>query len=745
VLLQGPKIQSDLGQFLPREEGAGPDLLLDTLRDSPASRIILLDLSGAPEQQLAATAKRLTAALAATPHFQHILGVEQALPEAEQALLFRYRYLLNPGHFDVTALRDALQQRLKELALGTPLDHQQLRRDPTAMQRQTLQRLITHTGPRRHLGVWFSDDHRHALLLLHSAAPAFALDEQQLAIEAIYRTFTQLAVPQVELLVSGPPLFAVESRQRIREGSQRLTLWASIGVALLILLAYRSPMATLLVALPLFSGIIAGAAMVVLLFGQLHGIALAFGITIIGLTVDYPIHLFTHGGDSRAAARIWPTLRLGVLTSAVGFSALLLSAFQGLAQMGLFAISGILVAAIVTRWVLPALHTTEKQLHPSLAPLIRVTLGRSQRLHLHWLAPLLFVVASLYVVAQGENVWESRLDRLSPIPPSQLEQDQQLRQRLHAAEPGQLLLLQDNSLESLLQQTEAVTERLEGAQREGRLDNFDTPSRYLPSSRRQLQYREALPDTPSLAATLATAGSGFPFQAGLFQPFLDDIDTARELQPLTPGSLEGTLTGVRLSTLLRRHEGGWYALITLGGIHDQSAIARIATDAGAHYIDVPRQATRLVEHYRDEALHLIGVGMVMILLILAFSLRAVTRLFHVALPVFTAMAVTTALLVLLGERLSLFHLTSLLLVLGIGLDYSLFFDHCHREGHEDHGCRKTTGALLICSATTLLVFGLLALSPLPVLHAIGLTVSLGVLSTLLLTLTSGSRKSGVMV
>ncbi len=742
ILMQGPKVESDLGQFLPGGADAGPDLLLDTLRDSPASRVLLLDLSGAPDRQLADTAKKLSSALAATPHFAHVLGVDNALPEAEQALLFRYRYLLNATRLDEVGLKAALQQRLKELALGAPLDHQQLRHDPSAAHRQTLQALMDGNGPQRHLGVWFSDDRQHALLLLHSSAPAFALDAQQAAIEAIHHNFEQLAVPQIQLLISGPPLFAVESRERIREGSQQLTLWASLGVALLILLAYRSFTATVLVALPLFSGIVAGACAVVVTFGQLHGIALAFGITLIGLTVDYPIHLFSHGGHRGAAARIWPTLRLGMLTSAVGFSALLFSEFQGLAQMGLFAISGIVVAALVTRWVLPALQTTEYQLHPSLKPLIRLTLSGAQQLHLRGLSPLLLVASLTTLGLQGDALWETRLNRLSPIPASQLELDQQLRQRLNAAEPGQLLLLQNSDREKLLQQAETLSAQLLAAQQRGELRSFDTPSRYLPSQQRQLQHREALPDSETLAINLSAASDSLPFKEQLFLPFIDDVMAAKQLTPLKPELLAGTLTGMRLESLLRHYDGGWYALITLGGIHDQTAIARIASDAGARYIDIPQQASQLVEHYRDEALSLAGVGMVMIILILAVSLRGVTRLLQVALPVFTAMAVTTALLTLLGERLSLFHLASLLLVLGVGLDYGLFFDRCRSAGQ---GCDKTTGALLICSSTTLLVFGLLALSPLPVLHAIGLTISLGVMTTLLLTLSAGGNWGGAVV
>src|SRR6202022_4674283 len=52
---------------------------------------------------------------------------------------------------------------------------------------------------------------------------------------------------------------------------------------------------------------------------------------------------------------LWPTIRLGMLTSVCGFASLLPSGFPGLAQLGLYSISGLVAAALVTRHVLPAL------------------------------------------------------------------------------------------------------------------------------------------------------------------------------------------------------------------------------------------------------------------------------------------------------------------------------------------------------------------------------------------------------
>ena len=125
------------------------------------------------------------------------------------------------------------------------------------------------------------------------------------------------------------------------------------------MLAYRSVRVLVLAMLPVLSGIICGIAAVSMGFGFVHGITLGFGVTLIGEAVDYAIYLFTQtarGSAPDATLRlIWPTLRLGMLTSVCGFSAMLFSSFIGFAQLGLFTIVGLLVALGVTRWVLPAL------------------------------------------------------------------------------------------------------------------------------------------------------------------------------------------------------------------------------------------------------------------------------------------------------------------------------------------------------------------------------------------------------
>ena len=91
--------------------------------------------------------------------------------------------------------------------------------------------------------------------------------------------------------------------------------------------------------------------------------------------------------------------------------------------------------------------------------------------------------------------------------------------------------------------------------------------------------------------------------------------------------------------------------------------------------------------------------------VLTVGLKSVSLLGPIMFPIMSALAVVAAVLNLSGESLSLFHVASFLLVIGLGLDYALFFNRL--EGNEE-GRLRTLYGLLVCSTTTILVFGVLA-------------------------------------
>ena len=243
--------------------------------------------------------------------------------------------------------------------------------------------------------------------------------------------------------------------------------------------------------LPLASAILAGIVAVGLAFGFIHGMTLAFGITLLGVVDDYPIHLFSHlTRESRAPAvmkEIWPTMRLGVVATALGFSALLLSGFPGLSQLGLFAMVGLFTAACVTRWVLPHIvpigfHTKREGLHVAqwVDALTRARL----------VVPLLVVIAIGSFIWSDTPLWEQDIANLSPISAEQKERDQVLRNELGVPDVRDLIVVEGSSEEEALQRSEALALALDPLVRKGELAGYDLAARYLPSRKTQ-QARQA--------------------------------------------------------------------------------------------------------------------------------------------------------------------------------------------------------------------------------------------------------------
>jgi predicted exporter len=287
-------------------------------------------------------------------------------------------------------------------------------------------------------------------------------------------------------------------------------------------------------------------------------------------------------------------------------------------------------------------------------------------------------------------------------------------------------------VQSVLEKATALDPKLQGLVARGLLDGYDQPGRYLPTKAVQQRRRAALPDPDRLRQALNEALRTTPFKPGVFEPFLADVERARLLPALGPADLVGTPLETRVGSLLLERGDHWTGLVTLSGVKDAAALEKIAAEQpGTTLLDLKQASENLVAHQRERILWCLAISAVLLVIVVSVALRDAARVRRVLAP----MALTTLIIVALfhaaGVSLSLFHLIALVLAAGLGLDYALFFEHAAEDPAEQ---RRTLHAVIVCSLSTFLVFALLALSTLPVLRAIGITVAAGVVSNFLLAL-----------
>ena len=736
------KVSGDLRKFMPAPRTPAQKLLIEELGEGPGSRLLLMSLSNSDPATLAAQSRALYRTLAAQPDLFELVGNGgSAGLEAIPQRLLPYRYLLSDSFdaapLDAAALETALQARVQDLgspagAMVEPL----LPRDPTLEVLHLAETLQPAAAPQTHDEVWFDRAGTSALLVVQTRAAGFDPTGQQLAYDAVQAALAKVSAgTATRMTLTGPGAFAVEITARTQGEAQWIGTLDTVGLVLLLLVAYRSWKIPVLGVLPLASAGLAGLGAVALLFEGVHGITVAFGFTLIGVVQDYPIHLFSHqrpGLDPRANARhLWPTLATGVVSTCIAYVTFLFSGVDGLRQLAVFTIAGLATAAVTTRWLLPWLIDPAPRDYADsrlLAALWRA-IARLPRPRIS-LAVIAVVGIAVIAFAPGQ-FWQNDLSKLTPVPPKALAQDTHLRQELGAPDVRYVLALSAPSDEAALQASERLRPRLDALVREGALVGYDMAARYLPSAKTQQARQAALPNATQASALLQQAVAATPFRSDVFAPFLQDLQTARQAAPLTPKDLAGSPLATSVGGLLLGRSDRSTALVSLTGLRDPAVIASAVQGSGAQLLDLKEASESLVAAYRGRVLGALLLAALLLAATVAIALRSPRRIVRVLLPMALTTVLILAILRGMGVELNLFHLIALILAAGLGLDYALFFDHAG-DDHADQ--LRTLHALIVCSLMTLLVFALLAASSIPVLRAIGSTVALGVLFNFILAL-----------
>ncbi|MSR10082.1 MAG: hypothetical protein EXR82_11295, partial [Gammaproteobacteria bacterium] len=248
-------ISGDLRLFMPAPSTRAERLLLDEVGQGPASRLLLVGLTGAPPEALAETSVALAERLRADSKFQLVTNGETRTDGLTDELL-PYRYLLSrtldTNRLDGPFLARELQRRVRDLASpAADLLEPWLRRDPTLEVLNLVQAWQQPTEPERLYDVWFDGGGTTALLLVQTRGEGFNSESQQAAINALRKNFADSRKAAGEqLIVTGPGAFSALMKERTQSEAQLIGAIDTITILALLFFAYRSPRSVVLAVLP---------------------------------------------------------------------------------------------------------------------------------------------------------------------------------------------------------------------------------------------------------------------------------------------------------------------------------------------------------------------------------------------------------------------------------------------------------------------------------------------------------------
>lgn len=601
----------------------------------------------------------------------------------------------------------------------------ELQNDPLMLMRGAQLALAQNGQKLRLMDGWLvtQDDAGNYWYLLHGELAGSSFDMQQThrlvttlnALQATLKTH----YPQAQLLSRGTVFYSDYASQQAKRDISTLGVATLLGVLLLIVATFRSLRPLLLCAISIGIGALAGTVATLLFFGELHLMTLVMSMSIIGISADYTLYYLTerlvHGGENspwQSLDKVRNALLLALLTTVVAYLIMMLAPFPGIRQMALFAAVGLSASCLtVIFW------------HPWLCRGLPVRPVPASRAMSRWLAAwrrnktlavgLPVTLALLSAAGIATLKVDDDIAQLQALPKTILAQEKTITALTGQRVDQKWFVVYGTSAQQTLERLEAFTPALAQAQKAGELASWRTLP--LNSMKRQKSDLALLHHAaPAVMNVLHSAG------LNTVSPDLTPMPVSVDAWLASPAS-----EGWRLLWLtLPGGESG--VLVPVDGVKNSTALSeRAAQHEGVVWIDRKANFDSLFALYRTLLTGLLCVALA------AIACGAIIRLgwrqgLISLVPSVLSLSCGLAALAVAGHSVNLFSLLALVLVLGIGINYTLFFSN-------PRGTPLTSMlAITLAMMTTLLTLGMLVFSATQAISSFGIVLVSGIFTAFLL-------------
>ncbi len=578
---------------------------------------------------------------------------------------------------------------------------------------------------------------RYAVLFARGVGNPFTLEAQAIQLDALAqaRQAAHAVAPQAEILVSGILPHAAAATDQARSEMTTIGTGSLIGILLLMMWAFGSVRPFFLSLAAIGGGCLLALVAVATLFGRVHMLTLVFGASLVGIAIDYCMHFFAERWHTpvpaQAVRRIFPAISLGLATTVLAYGGMAITPFPGLRQMATFAVFGLIGAWLGVILLLPAWPGRPPRAGSALR-LARLWLEHGPARHgnrLLWCMGAALVVLSAFAVmflTPADDI------RLLYDPPAELAQaEQRISRLLGTTAAARAIAIRGDTPAQVLRAEANLMRALDGPSPVANVSAIT--SAYPPVAVQSRDYER-------LTSTLYARGG--PVERLLASAGYDDARIREHRQAFAAQQghilgferwLDSTASATLRQLWLGRVGEQWASLVLVHRVHDNQALAAIVEQhEQAVAIDRVAQISYLLGHYRNLAAWLLAAAYLLAWLLLCwpFGMRGALR---IIISPMLASAVVAAVFAATGWPVSLFNLLAMILLLGLGADYGIFLRMAGQKAEKDTDQDSAPAMLAVAlsAATTLLAFGLLALSDTPALHGFGLTLALGLTLTFL--------------
>ena len=551
----------------------------------------------------------------------------------------------------------------------------------------------------------------------------------------------------VKLDTSGVFFFAASAASSAKADIQLISIGSGIGVILLLLVAFRSLWSLILPLSSIAIGVTFAFLLTHLIYGQVHILTLVFGASLIGIVIDYSLHYFYHAPGQVAAGQQQPILKhdggshaalhrallLSLGTSLIGYGALSFSSLAALQKVAFFSCCGLLMAWLSVMcfggWASSKATRSHQRFFPALVKLLSgsVSYLSSQ----FWLALVLLVVVSVSVIAIIDDPFSDD-PRIFFKPSSELiESERRVSAATNDFEPGRYLIIHGDSQSQVYERYNALITAVTNSS-DVDSNTFSSLLSWVPSPDQQMENYEAYAKLYNIGGSADILAQALGIDRSSIEAVRAEYLNSKN-RVLSPADVNALL-GDAMPNLWIEHgvgssEPSFISFVLLRKGEAADALSNLTANIeGVEFINTLERTRGALEEQRQSALGLLFFAYVLVALLVFIRYRSVNALWMVAIPI-CASASFVGTCMMLGVPLNLFHVMALFLVLGFGMDYTIFAKEMRGQSKMQLGLALQ--AILLSALTSLLSFGLLGLSSMPVVASFGITLLLGNMFNLL--------------
>jgi len=603
---------------------------------------------------------------------------------------------------------------------------------------------------------------------------ALKIDEQKILVEDLNSIESELLEKfNSSTLKSGVFFFAADAAEKSESDIKLISTISTIGIIALLLIIFRSLTILLIPTLSILIGVLFAVGVSHYLYNSIHILTIVFGASLIGIIIDYSLHYFYHQKttnekrkDHDNRKRLFRAMLLSLITSLVGYSALSFSSLDALKKVALFSCCGIFAAwlSVITIGSLSRISNIHvyDSIFSSLLALINSALKPlSKKLSFSlwfFMVSIGFLTVYLFGLPTSDN------PRLFFNPSKTLlAQEAEANQLNSDFEPGRYIIINGDSAEQvykrykLLEKEVEILKSIEGIKSNSNL--LFSAMQLLPSPSEQKSNYELQSKIYAEDGIAENLFIQLGFSSQEAREKTDELNKqyeqaqARRFSPKVLFNADSGLPPVWIES--DNQLGGsqyiGFALIKKGKsseLLEQHLSADNKQLEGITFINTLALSEKSLEEQRLSASMLLLLAYVFIALLMLLYYRSLKALWVLLVPISATLG-TLILFSLLSINITLFNIMGLFLVLGLGMDYVIFItemlnndkaslnpstqknaiqNNSKQNNLAQNNVKQknvTQNAILLSTMTTLLSFGLLSISSIPVAQAFGTTLLIG--------------------